>query len=49
MHKMPIVKILGASPEAFDKASAFPFEPHAIYIQTRSSNQAEASFGVSDP
>ena len=43
------VKIPGASPGAFDETSANPIEPHAIHTQSRFVNQAEASFGVSDP
>ena len=43
------VKIPGASPGAFDKTTANSFERHAIRTQSRSANQAEASFGVSDP
>ena len=41
--------IPGASPGAFEKTSANPFEPHAIYTQTRFADQAEANFGVADP
>ncbi len=37
------VKIPGASPGAFDKTSANPFEPYAIHTQPRSADQAEAS------
>ncbi|MBI2510704.1 MAG: Spx/MgsR family RNA polymerase-binding regulatory protein [Opitutae bacterium] len=43
------VKIPGASSGAFEKTSANPFEPHAIHTQSRSADQAEASFRVSDP
>jgi len=43
------VKIPGASSGAFAKTSTNPLEPHAIHTQSRSTNQAEASFGVSDP
>ena len=48
-HRAQLVKIPGASPGAFDETSANPIEPHAIHTQSRFVNQAEASFGVSDP
>ena len=39
----------GASPEAFEKTTANLSASHPIQTQTRSTNQAEASFGVLDP
>lgn len=43
------VNIPGASPGAFDKTDANLLEPHAIHTAFRSPDQAEASFGASDP
>ena len=49
MMQLVEVKIPGASSGAFDKTTSNSIARHAFHIQSRSANQAEASFGVSDP